>query len=204
VCGFAVKAHQQGTKLIDPGKCPFAGKAQFVDRGVEQAFASAFVLFAGTFVFHNVGNDMVVETRPASGFGVKGSIGIEVAACDGKAKPLDELDGGAQVVLQLEGIIVVACYDACGCQDEPSGVGDGQHVGGLGFLPSLIRHCLTAFLGWRVAAVEVQVMRVDLLTDAQDALLEHALQAAIPTAFAIVMVDAMIADFFFVRRRRRC
>ena len=58
------------------------------------------------------------------------------------------------------------------------------------------------FLGWCVAVVKVQVMHISLVTDAQDALLEHALQTAIPTLCAIVMVDRMIADFFFSGRYR--
>lgn len=49
-----------------------------------------------------------------------------------------------------------------------------------------------------MAVVEVQVGRVDLVTDAPDALLEHALQTAIPIPCAIVMVDRMIADFLDV------
>lgn len=59
------------------------------------------------------------------------------------------------------------------CQDEPVGVGDRQDIRGLGFLPSLIGDCLPAFLGEHVTAVEVEVMSVELLTDAQDAVLKH-------------------------------
>ncbi len=90
---FPVKANQQGTELVNPSKSPLTGKAQFVDIAVEQAFASAFGTLTGTRVFHDVGNELVIEACPASRFGVKGSIGIEVAACDGNAEPLDELEG---------------------------------------------------------------------------------------------------------------
>jgi hypothetical protein len=40
--GFAVKAHPQGAKLVNPGKSSLTGEAQLVDNGVEQALASAF------------------------------------------------------------------------------------------------------------------------------------------------------------------
>ncbi len=77
----------------------------------------------------------------------------------------------ARKFLQLKGIVMIARDNACRCRDEPVSVRDGSDVGGLGFPPSLIRHCLTAFLGWRVAAIEIEVMHVDLFTDAQAALL---------------------------------
>jgi len=48
------------------------------------------------------------------------------------------------------------------------------------------------------------MMGVKLLTDAQDAVLKHALQAAVLTPFMIVMVDGMVADFLFLDRWDRC
>lgn len=92
---------------------------------------------------------------------------------------------------------MVAGDDARGRQDAPVSVGDRQDIGGLGFLASLIGYRLTAFLGERMAAVEVEVPGVDLVTNPPDAVLENTLQAAVPTPFAVVMVDRMIADFFF-------
>ena len=51
---LAVKAHQKRTKLVDPGKCPFAGEAQLVDLAVEEAFASALGALAGAGILDNV------------------------------------------------------------------------------------------------------------------------------------------------------
>ena len=39
---FAVKAQQQGSKLIDPGEGALTGKTMFVNIGREKSFASAF------------------------------------------------------------------------------------------------------------------------------------------------------------------
>lgn len=139
----------------------------------------------------------MVEARPAGGFSIKGRIGVKVTADNRNAQVLDELEGSTEVVLQLEGVVVVACDNASGGEDETVGVGDGQNIGRFGFLASLISHRFTAFLGWRVAAVKVKAMGVDLLMDADDAVLKHPLQATIVAPFAIVVVDGMIADFFF-------
>lgn len=50
-------------------------------------------------------------------------------------------------------------------------------------------------LGGCVAAVKIEIVSIDLLSDAHDAVLENPLQAAVAAPLAIVM----IADFFFVR-----
>lgn len=92
---------------------------------------------------------------------------------------------------------MIASDDTRGRQNAPVGIGDRQDIGGLGFLASLIGHRLAPFLGERMAAVEVEVLGVDLVTDAQDTVLKYPLQAAIPTPLAVMMIDRMIADFFF-------
>lgn len=95
VGGFAVKAHQEGAELVNPGKGALTGEAQLVDSGAEQAFASAFGALAGTAVLDDVGNKVVVEADFAGGFGIKGGIGIEVAAGNLDTQAFDELEGGA-------------------------------------------------------------------------------------------------------------
>src|SRR5690606_32977686 len=77
VSSFAVKAHQQGAKLVDLGKSPLAGEAQLVDITVEQAIASALGTLPGAGVLDDVGNEFVVEAGPTGGFGVKGCVGID-------------------------------------------------------------------------------------------------------------------------------
>lgn len=141
----------------------------------------------------------MVEARPAGRISVESGVGVEVAANNPNAQALDELEGGAEIVLQLARVVVVARDNACGCQDETLRVGNGQHIRRFGFLASLISHRFTAFLGWRVAAIQVEVVRVDLLSDAQNAVLEYTPQAAISAPLAVVVVDRMIADLFFDR-----
>lgn len=82
-------------------------------------------------------------------------------------------------------------------QNEAIRIGDGENIAGLGFLASLIGNRLAAFFGGCMTAVEIEVMGVDLVTDAQNAVLKHPLQAAILTPFTIVMVNRMITEFFF-------
>lgn len=190
VSGFAVKANRQSTKLVNPSRSTLAGKAQFVDIGVEPAFTSAFGALAGAGVFDDVGNKLMVEAGAAGGLGVKGGIGIEVTARDSDAQALDEFERPPVSCLSVQ-------RRRYGCQNEPVGVGDRQDIRGLGFLPSLISHRLTACLGGRVAAVEVEVMGVNLLSDIGDAVFKDPLQAAIAAPLAIVVVDGLIADFFF-------
>ncbi len=60
-------------------------------------------------------------------------------------------------------------------QHEPVGVSDGQHVGCFRLLSTLVGDRLTAFLGRGVAAVQIDVMGVDLLADAAETALEHPL-----------------------------
>lgn len=47
---LAVKAHEQGAKLVIPSKGTLATEAQLVDFRIEQAFASAFGLLTGAGV----------------------------------------------------------------------------------------------------------------------------------------------------------
>ena len=74
--GFTVIANQQCAELVNPGEGPFAAEAALVDFRIEGTFGSAFSSFARALVFGDVGNELVVEARPASGFGVKGRVGI--------------------------------------------------------------------------------------------------------------------------------
>jgi hypothetical protein len=49
-----------------------------------------------------------------------------------------------------------------------------------------------------MAAIQIQAMGVSLRADAQDVVLEQALQAGIPAPLTIVMVCPVVGDFFFV------
>lgn len=107
VSRLAVKANQQRAKLVNLGKRPFTGEARRVDFSVEQPFGSAFSLFAGSFVFWDVRNGLVVEARPAGCYGIESRIRVEVASNNPNAHALDELKGGAEIVLQLLSVVVV-------------------------------------------------------------------------------------------------
>lgn len=110
--GFTVKTDKQSAKLVKPSKGALTSKAQFVDFSVEQASASALAGLAITLVFRHVGNEAMVEACPAGRFGVEGRVGVEVAALDADTQSLDELEGSTQVILEVKGVVVVACYNA--------------------------------------------------------------------------------------------
>lgn len=58
---LTVKANEQGSELIHPGKAVFVGKASLVDVGVEQTFAPASGGFAVALVFGDVRDQAMVE-----------------------------------------------------------------------------------------------------------------------------------------------
>ena len=76
------------------------------------------------------------------------------------------------MILEFKGIVVVACNNMGGCEDEPIGSADGQNMAGFGFLAALISDRFATFLGGCMAAIKVEAVGVDLVTDRQDAVRE--------------------------------
>jgi len=169
----AVKPNQPGPELVKPGKGALAAEAHLIDGCIKPPFGAALDLFARRFVFSDGGNALRVEASPAGGLGIECGIGIEVAPCNADAQAVDELTCGAQVVLQVKRSVMMTSDTAGAGQDEPVGSGQGQDLGGFGFLAALIGHRLTASLGQRMAAIQIQVMGIDWVPNLHHTLLEH-------------------------------
>lgn len=154
---FPVKPNEQRTEFIDPGEAPFVGKATSVNVRVEQALASTLGRLAIAFVLGNVRDNTVIEADLACRAGIKGTIGVEVRACDRQSQALQPRERGLKVGFQIERIVVITHNDACRCHDVSVGIGDRQDVARFRTLASLLRHTLTAFLGNGVTAIQIQV-----------------------------------------------
>ncbi len=72
-----IKMDKQGTKFINPSESAFAGKAIFVNGGIEQPFASQFGSLAIALVFVDVGNEVMIEADFACLTGIEAAVGIE-------------------------------------------------------------------------------------------------------------------------------
>ena len=98
---------------------------------------------------------------------------------------------------QLEGVVVVASNGQRGSHDVAPRIRDRQNVGRLGSLASLVGHRLAAFLGDDMTAIQIQFRQIQVVPDGQNARLPHLFQAAISTPLAKMVVNGVIADFFF-------
>lgn len=195
---FALKAYQQRTKLIDPGKTALVREAMLVNGRVEQAFPSAFRLLAIARVFSDVGDEPMVEAHLAGSFGVEGTVGVKVSTGDGQAQALDELESRLQMRLEVISVMMVASDNARRSDDVAVAFGDGQDIGGFSAFARLIGNAFAALLGNRVAAIQVEFRQIQPLLDRHDAVLPNSLQAPIAAPLAEVIVDGIPTDFFFV------
>src|SRR5687767_15167429 len=97
--------------------------------------------------------------------------------------------------LEIERVIMVASNDPGTSQHIAMPVGDGQEVGGLGFLATLIGHRLAAFLGNRMTAIQIDLFEVQIALNHLDAMLPDLFQAAIAAPFTLMMVNRLPTDF---------
>ncbi|MBK8137398.1 MAG: hypothetical protein IPK52_16550 [Chloroflexi bacterium] len=106
-------------ELVDLGESAFSASALLIDVTVEKPLAASFGSSAGTRVLDNVGNELMVEAGPARCFGVKRRICVEVTAGNGNPLPLDELEGGSQMVFELKRVVMIAGNNPGRGQNEP-------------------------------------------------------------------------------------
>ena len=194
---LTIKTDQQGAELVNPGKTPFTGKALLVNGSIEQAFASTPGRFAVAFVLRHVGNHAMIKTDFAGGTGIERAVRVEIGPSNRQAQALEVLEGRLQMRFQTKSVVVIACHDAGRSEDIPVAIGDGQHITGLGALARLVSDTFTAFFGYGVAAIEVQVRQIQILLDRVDALMPDALQTAIPAPLLKVVIDRLPTEFFF-------
>jgi len=197
---LTVKADEQSSELIDPGKAVFGSKAMLVNRSVEQTFAPTFGGFAVALVLGDVGDQAMVEADLAGFTGVEGTVSVEKRPGDGQSQALHALESSLEMGLQVEGVMVVARNDACRSQDVAVGIHEGQDVAGLGALATLIGHTLTTLLGQGMAAIQVQLAHVKVGPYRLNAGLPDPLQTPVGAPFAKVVVHRLPTDFFFSGR----
>lgn len=197
IASAPIEANEQRPELVDPGKGTLSTETQLVNLRVKPAFWAGFGTFAIAHVVRDVWDQAVVEARFARQAGVKGSIGIEERAANANAQVLDRLEGGLEVGRQFPGVVVVAREDAGRGKDEAVAVSDRQDVAGLGAFAALVGHGFTAFLGQRVAAIEIEIGRVKSIPDHVDTVFPHAFQAAVAAPLAKVVIHRIPTDLFF-------
>lgn len=197
-CVLSVKPDEQRTKLIDPGETAFVGKAPLVDFSVEQAFASALRSLAITFVLGNVGDYPIIETDLASIARVEGAVGVEERALDVQAQAFHAFERGLEMALEVESVVMIASHHARRSEKVPVGIHNRQNVTRLGAFATLIRHAFAAFLGHRMAAIQVQLAQVQVVLHGLNTCLPDFFQAPVSTPLAEVIVHRLPADFFFV------
>jgi len=98
---------------------------------------------------------------------------------------------------QFIGIMMMTGHQGRGGDHKALSIGDGQDVGGLGAFARLITYRFTAFLGNSVAAIQIEFRKIQRLLDSQNAGLPHFFQATIPAPLAKMVVNRVMADFFF-------
>ncbi len=127
-----------------------------VDGWIEQALAPAFDRFPITGILGDVGDNSMVKADFASRFGIKGTVCIEVGSLKIQSELFHELEGGLEVILQFEGIVMIARYQRCGRDDIALPVCDGQQVRGLGAFAPLIGDRFAAVFGDNMAAIQIE------------------------------------------------
>ena len=194
---LTIKTDEQCSKLVHPGKTALTGEALLVDRGIEQAFAPPFGLFAVALVLANVGDDPVIETDFAGFERVKSAVGVEIRSGNRQAQALHSLESSLKVRFEVERIMMVARHDPGRSQHIPLSVCNRQDIRGFGSFAMLISNTLAPFLRQSMAAIQVQLGQIEVITDRLDTLLPDPLQTAIGAPFLKVIVDRLPANLFF-------
>ena len=94
------------------------------------------------------------------------------------------------MVLELEGIVVIARDEWRGSNDVALSIGDGQDVGGLGPFASLIGHRFATFLGNGVTAIEIELRQIQVVLDRHNTRFPRPFQAAISAPLAKMVVHS--------------
>lgn len=98
--------------------------------------------------------------------------------------------------------MMIVCHQFSASDHIALAVGDGQNIAGFGTLARLIGHTVTALLSNPVAAIQVELQQVKIITDSLDAALTNPPSTAIGAPFLPVIVNRLSTDFFFLGRRQ--
>lgn len=194
---FSVITDQQSAKLVDPGEGTLTSETLVVDVGIEQAFSSSLGLLPIAGIFGDVGDQPVIEADFAPIARIESTVGVEKGTDKGQSQLFHLLEGGLKMDCQTKSIVMVARHYTRRGQYIPLAIGDGQDIAGWGALARLVGHAFTAFLGNRVAAIQVQLGQIQVRADRLNRVLPDALQTAVCTPFLPMVVDGLPTDLFF-------
>ena len=194
---LAVKANEQRSELIHPGKTALTAETLLVDGGIEETFPSAFGGFPVAFILTNVGNDTVIEADFPCLQRIKSAVSIEISPSNRQSQAFHTAKGGLEVFFEVESIMMVARDEPSRSRDIALRISDRQDIRGLGSFSRLIRDTLAAFLRQSMAAIEIQVRQIEVLADRLNTLLPDPLKTAIGTPFLEMIVDRLPANLFF-------
>ena len=194
---LAVKANEQGSEFVHPGKTAFTGETSFVDDCVEEAFTSPFGLFRVTLVLADVRNDAVIETDFAGFERIKGAAGVEVGSGNRQSQALHATKGSLKVGFEVESIMMVACDNSGRSHHVAERVSNGQDIRGFGAFSVLVGDTFSAFLRQRMATIEIQLRQIEFSMDGLNTLLPNSLQTTVSAPFLKVIVDSLPAYLFF-------
>ncbi len=154
---LAIKTDQQSPKLVNPSKTAFTGEALLVQLGIEQALASPLGCFTVAFVFSDVRDHAMIEADFAPVAGVEGTISVENRPSNDQTLTFHRLEGGLKLSFQTKCVVMIVGDDRGRSDHIALGLGDRQDVTGFRPLARLVSHTFAAFLGNRMAAIEVQL-----------------------------------------------
>ena len=103
------------------------------------------------------------------------------------------------MVFEQVSIIVIASHNPRRGQNVTSPIGDGQHIGGLGPLATLISHCLTTLLRHSMTAIQIHLRQIQVGTKMHNTRLPDPLQTPIGTPLLPMIVHRL--PTWFVSRR---
>lgn len=170
---------------VNQGKGTFTHNVLFVDGGIEITLSPAYRGATIALVFIHIGNDLMIEADFSSLAGIKGTVGVKDSSGKGRPSPFHGLEGRAQMVIEIERVVVMISDDACGRHHITVGVGDGQTVGGFGVFTAPVTHTFSPFLSDCVIAIQVHSRQVQFLMNALHMLLRQT-RSKLPSALHLL------------------
>ena len=82
----------------------------------------------------------MIEAGLACVFGIKSWISIKESTFDRESKLLHKLEALLQMLLELPSVMMVACNNSSGRNDEAIGIGKGEDIRGFCTLAPLVSH----------------------------------------------------------------
>ena len=99
--------------------------------------------------------------------------------------------------LQIESIIMITSNGLRASDNVAVDVGNRQDVGRFSSFASLISHRFASFLSDGVTAIQIQFRKIQVILNGQNTRFPHFFKATIAAPLAKMVVNSVIADFFF-------